>query len=40
VSPEYTRRENQARIFFKIFVDGHRGDVCVFNMDNRHVRSF
>jgi hypothetical protein len=26
--------------FFKIFVDGHRGNACVFTMDNRHVRSF
>jgi hypothetical protein len=34
------RRENQARIFSKFFVVGHRGTVCVFTMDNRPVRSF
>jgi hypothetical protein len=26
--------------FFKIFVDGHRRSVCVFNMNNRHLSSF
>jgi len=39
VFPGYTRRDNQTRIFFKMFVDGSRRNVCVFSMDKKDLRS-